>query len=908
MPDIDLHVRDYYSGQNLNRAIGDMRALNTEIERSSGGSPVSGVASQVAAQVEAAGSVTEMVLRSQSAALTGLERGSLAASQSIVTVVNNVGGATRKTTAELESLRRQLEAIENMAANASPRAQQSILANGAGLRGRIGEIEAELAAEQAAASHLKRVRPGEEIEAAQTRAAMEDQKRDGSSLSFRMKAEEQDRKFWAAREKEIADEEERARRDGVKSLVERNKFIEQDRRFWESQTKEQSRRVRPGEELERAQSEAQREAQMRAARAQREQEAAIRRDEAQSRRLENEGRRDTRDHFYAGMVLSGIGAGMMAPIRASAGQYGDLQRTQIGLQATEGANAPAVLAQAQRDALNVYGASYRDLANFQSQLRLNGETTQQARSNVLALSDIIAGTGGNADKFGRVLNNLSQVDAQGHLTARDMRDFQVNLIPMTEFLAKVKDVDKSDIAGLITKKEISSADVQAAIQLMAQDPRFKGRSAMLENDTLPGQLEKVNEQLQHTGELAGQVIAPALEKVLNVANNFLGFINTHPGLAAAGTYAVGGVALAASGGGIVEMARAGLGTVGNVMPEWMKNSKLGEMVFGGNRGQTPMNPLYVKDVAGGFGGGAGSPASTVAREAAEAAGVTGGKAGAAWYAAQLGPQFSTGAGWANLGGATVGSSLYGAALGAGAGMGVSDDMRTLGYSNRLSDTSGIATALGTAALTAFNPAAAAIIAAGEGLRYGINAAYSDPVAERAEKGNGLDPAVIASTKGNDLTSLRARQDAWRTQQLKEKAAADASRSGLWGTGFDPFGVYAAAGEEHDQNAQNAMWQANALNKKIKNAPTIDRAQQYDADFKAHEQAYRGYSIGDEPVGAMGQDSGAISNRPRNIEMGVGNIAHHQGGGQTILLTATVHLPLHPDTRRVVQGMDHATRL
>lgn len=127
-----------------------------------------------------------------------------------------------------------------------------------------------------------------------------------------------------------------------------------------------------------------------------------------------------------------------------------------------------------------------------------------------------------------------------------------------------------------------------------------------------------------------------------------------------------------------------------------------------------------------------------------------------WYARPVGPQFSTGAGPLGLRGATTGSALAGVVIGAAAGYGVRDDVKHLGYSEGQSDTAAAAAGLSAAALTAFNPAAGVILAAGVALRYGVDHFYNKPMERKAELGTGVENTDMY---GKDMASqLKKAQD------------------------------------------------------------------------------------------------------------------------------------------------------
>lgn len=274
-----------------------------------------------------------------------------------------------------------------------------------------------------------------------------------------------------------------------------------------------------------------------------------------------EGRRDTMDKLWGGMILSGAGAAMLQPAKYGLDQYGQAQRARIGVQAIEGSNSGAVMEQARKDALDMFGASYRDVLNSQMLLRQSGQSTEQARSSVLAMSDINAATGGDAPRLQRNLYNLSQVEQQGKLTGRDLRDFAVNMVPIREALAKRMGISNAEVSEKVSNGEVTADIVREALMSIAKDPRFAGRAKAISEGTPQGQWEKTREEMDKTAEMAGETLAPAMMGLNKAMRWTLEGLQKAPGLTKGVTWGVTGAGVLAAGAGATMMASSGFNQV-----------------------------------------------------------------------------------------------------------------------------------------------------------------------------------------------------------------------------------------------------------------------------------------------------------------------------------------------------------
>lgn len=323
----------------------------------------------------------------------------------------------------------------------------------------------------------------------------------------------------------------------------------------------------------------------RLAREQAEQMRAIREQIATERAMAFQARRDNMDRLWGGMVLSGAGTATLGALGAAAGQFGQAQMTRVGLQAVEGGNAANVERQAREMALNTFGASYRDILQYQNQLRIAELPLERAQGVVKSFNDINAALGGTGESMGRLVYNLEQVAAVGHLTGQEMRDFARNRLNLRPFIAREMGIQVGDVEGRISKGEVTSDIVIRAIMAMGQDPRFRGRAAQITESTLPGQWEKTREEMQQTAEIAGEALAPALGTLNRGLRGLLELARNNPWAIRGGALGAGAFGLGAAAIGGVALTQYGLGTVGQMMPDrWMQNPIMSRL-FGGTAHQ-----------------------------------------------------------------------------------------------------------------------------------------------------------------------------------------------------------------------------------------------------------------------------------------------------------------------------------
>lgn len=164
----------------------------------------------------------------------------------------------------------------------------------------------------------------------------------------------------------------------------------------------------------------------------------------------------------------------------------------------------------------------KELIQANQMLITTGESADDARNTISALSDAIALTGGSNDTLGRMASNLQQIKNVGKASAMDIRQFGMAGIDIYGILADYTGKTTAEIK----KMDITYEDLSAALQKSASiGGKYYGGQAEMAN-TLSGQVSKLKKTFQDlTGELSKSLfptIKKITEKLQGVVNWFKG--------------------------------------------------------------------------------------------------------------------------------------------------------------------------------------------------------------------------------------------------------------------------------------------------------------------------------------------------------------------------------------------------
>lgn len=502
-----------------------------------------------------------------------------------------------------------------------------------------------------------------------------------------------------------------------------------------------------------------------------------------------------------GMVAVGaIGVRAFANLTSASLQAaGQVQRVETGyLSVLKNAEAARKLSADVRAFDVATPFSYLASANA-SQMLLAAGFREDLIPTMYAIGNATVAAGKGTDTFVRALAIMSKIKTSGTLTAVRINQFASAGINIKDILKKelgLSDDDMVNIGRLHLKADVVLPAINRGLM-----EKFGG-AIQKAADTYLGSLEILAGSQDKLKASIGKSIAPeatALVKhLIDMTNAVEGFVSTHPRLTAA-TVAVGGIgsAVLALGGAYKVFRYYQLqAAAANALLTMSQRRETAEELrkipvayaearahqaaalatmehAGANRMLALPGPMGVPPVGAGAGAASGvAQAGLMARMGAfmgrpliSQAALTG--ISASRYGAMPGWIFN------GLNGATVGTGMAGGAIGLAAGLGTKADMEALGYSAAQSATMGIATGLGAAALSAFNPPAAALIAAATVLRYSVDTFYNKPLEEAATQGDG-----IQALDRPGLSREEQAQEYDRKAEQKRKEAREVTNNSL----------------------------------------------------------------------------------------------------------------------------------
>lgn len=151
----------------------------------------------------------------------------------------------------------------------------------------------------------------------------------------------------------------------------------------------------------------------------------------------------------------------------------------------------------------------KDLIQANQMLITTGESADDARNTISALSDAIALTGGSNDTLGRMASNLQQIKNVGKASAMDIRQFGMAGIDIYGILADYTGKTTAEIK----KMDITYEDLSAALQKSASvGGKYYGGQAEMAN-TLSGQVSKLKKTFQDLTEELSKSLYPTIKKI-----------------------------------------------------------------------------------------------------------------------------------------------------------------------------------------------------------------------------------------------------------------------------------------------------------------------------------------------------------------------------------------------------------
>ena len=132
------------------------------------------------------------------------------------------------------------------------------------------------------------------------------------------------------------------------------------------------------------------------------------------------------------------------------------------------------------------------------------------------VGNVAAGLGLGEPGLERLILNLGQVQSQGKLTGRELRDFAVAGIPLLDELSKELGITTAAVSDLVSKGEIDTATVLKSFKNMASEG---GRFANLMEEqakTVQGRFSNLKDTLTLVGREIGMGLLPIVGELANV--------------------------------------------------------------------------------------------------------------------------------------------------------------------------------------------------------------------------------------------------------------------------------------------------------------------------------------------------------------------------------------------------------
>lgn len=212
------------------------------------------------------------------------------------------------------------------------------------------------------------------------------------------------------------------------------------------------------------------------------------------------------------------------------------------------AEAAAAIEQIKQDAART-PYSVDGLVKANTYLIQAGESAEDARETILALTDAVSASGGGNEELQRTAQNLQQIKNVGKATAQDIRQFAIAGIDIYGILADYTGLTTEEVKELDVSYELLSGALRAAAE---EGGRFYGANAA-QAETLNGQLSTLSDNINNTLGNAFTGVSELLSgTVLPAVNGFLEGLDPTEATTlvlelAAGVGAVGVAALKSSG-------------------------------------------------------------------------------------------------------------------------------------------------------------------------------------------------------------------------------------------------------------------------------------------------------------------------------------------------------------------------
>ena len=160
----------------------------------------------------------------------------------------------------------------------------------------------------------------------------------------------------------------------------------------------------------------------------------------------------------------------------------------------------------------------KDLIQANQMLITTGESAEDSRKTISALSDAIALTGGSNDTLSRMASNLQQIKNVGKASSMDIKQFGMAGIDIYGVLADYTGKTTAEVK----KMDVTYEDLSKALQAAASEggKYFGGQAEM--SETLSGKVSKIKKSFQ---DLLGQLSESLFPVIKKFADKLQGLVD-----------------------------------------------------------------------------------------------------------------------------------------------------------------------------------------------------------------------------------------------------------------------------------------------------------------------------------------------------------------------------------------------
>jgi tape measure domain-containing protein len=153
-----------------------------------------------------------------------------------------------------------------------------------------------------------------------------------------------------------------------------------------------------------------------------------------------------------------------------------------------------------------------DVVEASKQLMAMGTSVEDVIPQMRMLGDVSAGLGVPLE---RLIINFGQVQTQGKLTGRELRDFAISGVPMFDELAKVMGVSKDAISDLVSEGKVGFPEVVKAFENMTSAGGKFNNLMQEQSKTTLGKFSNIKDAVSILSAEMGKALLPVVNQTFD---------------------------------------------------------------------------------------------------------------------------------------------------------------------------------------------------------------------------------------------------------------------------------------------------------------------------------------------------------------------------------------------------------